>query len=135
MEKVILTNLVSKYSVKTLVPKCRIGGWGRGNTSCHTSGIGCCSTCQLSIDNDCPTYTTSSPPMGYALPNSGRHAITCWVIWSSQGCLTSPPLYLTFWYRFFPLYFGAKLVSITFPVRPEEALLALTSPKLVRTHV
>ena len=40
-----------------------------------------------------------------------------------------------FWCHIFPARFGTKLVSITFSLRPEEALLVLTLQKLVLIHV
>ena len=50
---------------------------------------------------------------------------------SSQGCLPSPLPWPTFWHLFFLTYFGTKLLSISFSLRPEEVLLVLTSQKPV----
>ena len=71
----------------------------------------------------------STTPIGHPLTKGAYNNFFLGM--SSKEYLTSPYPSLHFGSYFFPLYFGTKLVSITFSLISEEVLLVLTILKLV----
>ena len=99
------------------------------STSCHTSGVRYCKICQLSMYSDThifhPLHNST-----WAIPSISGHAHINLVSMVLPGMPPHHP-HTNIDAKFFPPYFCTKLVSIPFSLRHEEALLALTSWKLV----
>ena len=104
------------------------------STSCLTSGMGYCRICQLSVYSDTYLFHPSTVSPESLSIKGGMHASS-----GKYGPLRSaspPSLLLLFPHvhigtKFFCHILVPKLVSITFSLRPEEALLELTLWKLV----
>ena len=87
------------------------------STSCHKSRMGCYRICSPCLQSSPYVHPLHSPPLATSQLRGQAIISLC-----KYGSPRGP-------------HFGAKLVSVTFSLRPEEALLGLTLWKLVWTHV